>query len=56
MKPTVYLDATIPSFYYEDRPGNVIQAWRQITVEFWDRARADYEVFVTPQQLFGFVP
>ncbi len=26
MQPTVYLDATIPSFYYEERPGTVMQA------------------------------
>jgi hypothetical protein len=38
MKPSVYLDATIPSFYYEERPGTVIQAWRELTVQFWDHA------------------
>lgn len=51
MKPTVYLDATIPSFYYEDRPGTVIQAWREITVEFWDRAREDYELVISDETL-----
>ena len=40
MNPTVYLDATIPSFYYEDRPGIIIQAWHEITVEFWTRREA----------------
>jgi len=24
MKPTIYLDASIPSFYYEDRPGTIL--------------------------------
>lgn len=51
MRPTVYLDATIPSFYYEDRPGNVIQAWRQITVEFWQHARDNYQLVVSDETI-----
>jgi hypothetical protein len=51
MKSTVYLDATIPSFYFEDRPGNILQAWREITVEFWDRARDHYELYVSDETL-----
>ena len=51
MKPTVYLDATIPSFYYEDRPGTVMQAWREITVAFWDQVRDRYELFVSDETL-----
>jgi len=51
MKPTVYLDATIPSFYYEDRPGTVMQAWREITVEFWGQAPARYDLFVSDETL-----
>jgi hypothetical protein len=51
MKPTVYLDATIPSFYYEDRPGTIMEAWREISVEFWDNARQGYEVFVSDETL-----
>ena len=51
MKPSVYLDATIPSFYYEDRPGAVIQAWREITVDFWVRAPNDYELIVSDETL-----
>jgi len=51
MKPTVYLDATIPSFYFEDRPGTVMQAWREITVEFWDHARDRYELFLSDETL-----
>jgi hypothetical protein len=49
MQPTVYLDATIPSFYFEDRPGTVMQAWREITVEFWDYARNRYELLVSDE-------
>ncbi len=51
MKPTVYLDATIPSFHYEERSGTVMQAWREITVEFWDDARHRYEVFLSDETL-----
>ena len=51
MKPTVYLDATIPSFYFEDRPGTIIQAWHEITVEFWDRGRFDYDLYVSDETL-----
>jgi hypothetical protein len=51
MKPTVYLDATVPSFYYEERPGTVIQAWREITVEFWDHARSGYDLFLSDETL-----
>jgi predicted nucleic acid-binding protein len=49
--PTVYLDATIPSFYYEERPGTIIQAWREITVAFWDHARSHYDVDVSDETL-----
>jgi predicted nucleic acid-binding protein len=51
MNPSVYLDATIPSFYYEDRPGAVMQAWREITVEFWDQARGRYEIFISDETI-----
>jgi predicted nucleic acid-binding protein len=50
-KPTVYLDATIPSFYYEERPGTIIQAWHEITIEFWNHARGNYALFVSDQTL-----
>jgi len=51
MKPSVYLDATIPSFYYEERPGTIIQAWRDITVQFWDEARYDYDLFLSDETI-----
>jgi predicted nucleic acid-binding protein len=51
MKPSVYLDATIPSFYYEDRPGTILQAWHEITVAFWDYARPQYDVYVSDETL-----
>ena len=51
MKSTVYLDATIPSFYYEERSGTIMQAWREITVQFWDDARQGYDLFVSDETL-----
>src|SRR5947209_10249585 len=51
MNPTVYVDATIPSFYFEQRPGTIIQAWREITVAFWEHAQGRYELFVSDETL-----
>lgn len=51
MKSTVYLDATIPSFYFEERPGTIVQAWREITVDFWDRAAAHYDLYISDETL-----
>jgi predicted nucleic acid-binding protein len=51
MNPTVYVDATIPSFYYEERPGAINQAWREITVQFWDEARPHYDVYLSDETL-----
>jgi hypothetical protein len=49
MNPTVYLDATIPSFYFEERPGTILQAWREITVAFWDYAPGRYDLYVSDE-------
>jgi hypothetical protein len=51
LKPTVYLDVTIPSFYYEERPGTIVQAWREITFQFWDQARNAYDLFLSDETL-----
>lgn len=51
MKPIVYLDATIPSFYFEDRPGTIIQAWRELTVEFWKNAALRYDLVVSDETM-----
>ena len=47
MNATVYLDVTILSFYYEERPGTILRAWREIAVAFWDFAPGRYELFVS---------
>ena len=51
MKASVYLDATIPSFYYEERKGTIIQAWREITIQFWDQAANRYSLYVSDETL-----
>jgi predicted nucleic acid-binding protein len=51
MKPIIYLDASIPSFYYEERPGTIIQAWREITVAFWAHAAERYACYVSDETL-----
>ena len=51
MKPTIYLDATISSFYFEDRQGTIIQAWHEITVEFWKQALDRYQIFVSDETI-----
>jgi predicted nucleic acid-binding protein len=51
VKPTVYLDATIPSFYYEDREGTVVRAWHEITVAFWEHAAERYDLLVSDETI-----
>ena len=51
MATAVYLDATIPSFYYEERPGTILAAWREITVAFWEYAAGRYELLVSDETL-----
>jgi predicted nucleic acid-binding protein len=42
MKPRVYIETTIPSFYHEVRTAPDMLARRQWTREWWDEARGDY--------------
>ena len=48
MTTAVYLDATIPSFYFEERPGTILQAWREITAAFWEYAAGRYDLWCVP--------
>ena len=46
MKPTVYIETTVPSYYCDQRvelAGDIAR-----TREWWDRERGDYECFISP--------
>jgi hypothetical protein len=42
MKPRVYVETTIPSFYFEVRKEPEMVARRHWTREWWDRRREGY--------------
>jgi predicted nucleic acid-binding protein len=42
MKKTVYIETTIPSYYYETRQDVKSIAWREITKEWWKKYRNYY--------------
>lgn len=44
MKPTVYVDTTIPSYYVDERPALRLHIER--TREWWDEERGQYDVYV----------
>lgn len=48
MKKSVYIETSIPS-YLTARPSRDVRAaaWQQITAEWWDAARKNYEVFTS---------
>ena len=46
MKPAVYVETTIPSYYCDDRPGVAAEIRR--TREWWDKEREAYECFISP--------
>lgn len=48
MKKSVYIETSIPS-YLTARPSRDVRAaaWQQITTEWWDTARQDYEIFTS---------
>jgi hypothetical protein len=45
MRPTVYIETTVPSYYHDAR----VELAREIsrTREWWDRERQDYECFIS---------
>jgi hypothetical protein len=48
MKPSIYLETTIPSYLTAWRsPELVMAARQQITREWWDTRRGDFELFVS---------
>jgi predicted nucleic acid-binding protein len=46
MKPTVYIETTIPNYYFDRRTVLTQQAAR--TRQWWDQERDDYECFLSP--------
>ena len=48
MRPTVYLDTTIPSYYFETREDPIVRAHQLITVQWWEEHQGRFE-FVTSQ-------
>ena len=47
MKPKVYIETTIPSFYFETRGDARAQTWRDVTREWWDAHRHRYDLFAS---------
>src|SRR5262245_45676985 len=44
MKPRVYIETTIPSFYHEVRTEHEMVARRDWTREWWDKHRSDFDL------------
>jgi predicted nucleic acid-binding protein len=42
---SVYIDTTIPSYYYEERPELALH--QDITRRWWDDERPDYDVYIS---------
>jgi hypothetical protein len=46
MKPLVYIETTIPSYYCDQRAGVAVEIAR--TREWWDQERDQYDCFISP--------
>lgn len=44
---SVYIETTIPSYYFETRRSPTVVAWRTQTRHWWDRCSADYHLFTS---------
>jgi hypothetical protein len=47
MKKTVYIETTIPSYYYETRTDARSVAWREFTREWWDTQRQYFDCYTS---------
>jgi hypothetical protein len=45
MKPTVYVDTTMPSYYVDERPA--LRPHIERTRQWWDRERDQYDVYMS---------
>jgi hypothetical protein len=59
-KPRVYVETTIPNFYYDRRTDPAIVERRRLTREWWSSAASDYELMtgapVLAELLAGITP
>ncbi|MEK7250864.1 MAG: hypothetical protein AAB209_10640, partial [Bacteroidota bacterium] len=44
MKKKVYIETTIPSFYYEERTQAIFVAQRELTRQWWETKRQQFEL------------
>ncbi|MBD1210006.1 MAG: type II toxin-antitoxin system VapC family toxin [Ignavibacteria bacterium] len=51
MKPKVYIETSIPSFYFETRTNAEAIARRNWTHEWWNNERRNYDVWTSPAVL-----
>ena len=47
MKPSVYIETTVPSYYHETRRTREAIVWRQATREWWDKHRLAYSLYTS---------
>lgn len=45
---TVYIETSIPSYYFETRTQRHAQVWRGVTRQWWDQYRTSYRLFTSP--------
>jgi hypothetical protein len=46
-RPSVYIETSIPSFYFETRTSAQAVAWREATRRWWSRHRAKYDLLTS---------
>lgn len=51
MKQTVFIETTIPSFYFEKRTQPTFASWRDATRRWWDVQRHRYRLVTSPSVL-----
>ena len=53
MKSKIYIETSIPSFYYEIRTAPEIVARRNWTRQWWDDSRQNYEIVTSDTVVLG---
>lgn len=52
MLETVYIETTIPSYYYETRTDAKAVAWREFTRDWWGRELRNFECYTSDFTVF----